>query len=97
MAVVVNPTEDCKTTVLDDFDFVGYDLLDRDYSISALTNCEGFDETFLPSDLNQCGLIDVYEKACDIRHRLLENNPKDYHADTNVIAIWRHRTIGRKY
>lgn len=96
LAVVIEPTQDCKNTKLDEFEFAGYDLLDKDYSISALTNCGGFDETFLPSDLNQYGLIDDYEKAFNIKERLLENNPEEHHADTNVIAVWRHKVIGRR-
>ena len=96
LAVVIEPTQDCKNITLEEFEFVGYDLLDNDYSISALTNCGGFDETFLPSDLNKYGLIDDYEKAFGIKKRLLENNPEEHHADTNVIAVWRHKAIGRR-
>ncbi len=95
LAVVIEPTQDCKHVKLEDFEFVGYDLLDKEYGNSALSNCGGFDETFLPADLNQFGLIDDYEKANDIKRRLLQNNPEEHHADTNVIAIWRHKTIGR--
>jgi hypothetical protein len=58
-------------------------------------NCGGFDETFLPADLNHFGLIDDYEKAFDEKRGLLQNNPGHRHADTNVIAVWRHKTIGR--
>lgn len=94
LAVVIEPTEDCKNVTPDNFEFVGYDLLDKDYSISALANCGGFDETFLPVDQNQYGLVDDYDKAFDIKKRLLENNPEEHHADTNVIAVWRHKTIG---
>lgn len=96
LAVVIEPEQECKNVSLDNFDFVGYDLLDKDYSISALSNCGGFEETFSPADLNNFGLIDKYENAYDIKRRLLENNPEEHHADTNVIAIWRHKTIGRK-
>jgi len=74
---------------------MGYDLLDQDFSISALANCGGFDETFLPADLNEKGLIDDFNKAYNIKKRLFENNPGEHHADTNVIAVWRHKTIGR--
>ena len=95
LAVVVNPEQDCQNVALTDFEFLGYDLLDYAYNISALSNCGGFDETFLPSELNQFGLIDDYQKAYDIKLKLLQNNPEEHHADTNVIAIWRHITIGR--
>jgi hypothetical protein len=96
LTVVLEPDQDCKNIKLQDFDFIGYELLDHDIGTSALTNCGGFDETFLPNDLNNYGLIDDYEKAYDIKKRLFENNPDEYHADTNVIAVWRHKTIGRQ-
>lgn len=96
LAVVIEPKQDCKNVTLNDFEFVGYDLLDKEYGNSALTNCGGFDETFLPSELNPFGLIEDYEKAYDVKSRLLANNPDEHHADTNVIAIWRHKTLGRQ-
>ena len=96
LGIVIEPAQDCKNVELKDFDFLGYDLLDREYGNSVLTNCGGFDETFLPSELNQFGLIDDFHKAYDIKRRLLENNPGEHHADTNVIAIWLHKTIGRR-
>ena len=95
LMVVLEPDQECIKIDVDGFEFVGYDLLDKGFYMSALTNCGGFDETFLPTDLNDKGLIDGLEKAYDIKKRLLENNPCEYHADTNVIAVWRHRTIGR--
>ena len=95
LTVVFEPDQDCSKIKIDNYEFVGYDLLDQSFGISALTNCGGFDETFLPTDLNDKGLIDDFIKAYDIKKRLLENNPEEYHADTNVIAVWRHKTIGR--
>jgi hypothetical protein len=93
LTVVIEPDEDCRKVDLADFEFVGYDLLDKDFCISALSNCGGFDETFVPSDLNDRGLIDTLEDAYDIKRRLLDNNPDESHADTNVIAVWRHKTV----
>jgi hypothetical protein len=95
LTIALEPDQDCKDIKIDDYEFVGYDLLDQDFSISALSNCGGFNETFLPTDLNDKGLIDDFKKAYDIKKLLLENNPEEHHADTNVIAIWRHKTIGR--
>jgi len=95
LTVVLEPGIDCKDIKIDNYEFVGYDLLDQDFNISALTNCGGFDETFLPTDLTDKGLIYDFKKAYDIKKRLLENNPEEHHANTNVIAVWRHRTIGR--
>lgn len=95
LAVVLEPEQDCNNINIDGYDFIGYDLLDRDFSISALTNCGGFDETFLPTDLNDKGLINDFTKVYDIKKQLLNNNPNEHHADTTVIAVWRHKTIGR--
>ena len=95
LAVIVEPEDDCKDVVLDGYEFMGYELLDKDYTTSALSNCGGFWETYTPSDINEFGLIDDIDKALDIRERLLENSPDEYHADTNIVAVWRHKTIGR--
>ena len=95
LAVVKEPNEDCKNIQIADFDFVGYDLIDSEYNVSALTNCGGFDETFSSQDLNHMGLIDEYAKAFNIRMRLIENNPEEHHADCNVFGLWRHKTVGK--
>lgn len=95
LTVVFEPNQDCKNIEVEGYEFIGYDLLDQDFSISALTNCDGFDETFSSSDLNNKGLIDDFVKAYEIKKMLLKNNPNEHHADTNVIAVWRHETIGR--
>ena len=52
--------------------------LDKSYDISALTNCGGFDERFLPVDLNEFGLVEDYEKAFEIEKRLLENIQRNF-------------------
>ncbi|WP_131538946.1 hypothetical protein [Pedobacter nototheniae] len=96
LKVIVEPELDCKDIPSEDYEFIGYELLDQYFNISALTNCGGFDETFSPSDLNKFGLITDYSKAYHIKKCLLENNPNEEHADTNVIAVWRHKTIGRR-
>ncbi|WP_160716347.1 hypothetical protein [Chitinophaga solisilvae] len=95
LMTVINPEEDCAGIQADAYDFLGYELIDYYYCTSALSNCGGFDETFLPAELNRYGLIDDYQRAYEIRKNLLVNNPEEDHADTDVIAIWRHRTIGR--
>lgn len=95
LAVVKEPNEDCKKFQLPEFDFLGYDLIDKEYQISALTNCGGFDETFSPKDLNEIGLVDEYAKAFDIRRLLVKNNPEEHHADCNVFGLWRHQIVGK--
>ena len=95
LTVVIEPDKECKDINVDGYEFVGYDLIEQDFSYSALTNLGGLVETFLPTDLNDKGLIDDFTKAYDIKKRLFKNNPELHHADTNVIAVWRHKTIGR--
>ncbi len=95
LTVVREPNSKCEEINVDGFEFVGYDLIDKGYSTSALANCGGFDETFKPSELNRYGLIDKFGKAYDIRSRLIVNNPEEHHANCYVLAIWRHKSIGR--
>lgn len=95
LAVIREPDE-AKTDLSTNFDFIGYDLTERGGNVSALTNCGGFDESFLPSDLNKFGLIDEWAKAKKIQKDLRINNPKEPHADCYLYEVWRHKTIGRK-
>ena len=50
LAVVKEPNQECRDMIHNDFTFQGYELLDEFYEISALTNCGGFDEAFVPTD-----------------------------------------------
>ena len=95
LAAVIEPETTCAAVEIEGYEFAGYDLLDQDFYISALTNCGGFDDSFLPADLNRYGLIDDYTKVYAIKKLLLDNHPHNCHARTHVIAVWRHKTIGR--
>ena len=95
LAVVREPNE-AKRELNGEFDFVGYDLIERGGSISALTNCGGFDESFLPKDLNEFGLVSEWAKAKKIQTDLRINNPEEPHADCYLFEVWRHKSIGRK-
>ena len=96
LAVIKNPTRDSTLLVSGEFEFLGYELLDEDYGVSALTNCGGFDKTFRPNELNRLGLIDDLNRAQQIQKDLITNNPEEHHAYCNLFGIWRHKTIGRK-
>ncbi len=89
LAVVREPDHSDRQPRLHGFELLGFELVDREMSISALTNCGGFDETFMPNELNQYGLIDNRDKAFDVRTRLIQNNPVERHADCWVFEIWR--------
>ena len=72
-----------------DFKFAGYDLIDEETQISALTNCGGFPLAFSNDELSCYGLISDYTHACRIRERLINQYPNDPHADCELYAIWR--------
>lgn len=91
LAVVKEPDTADRSEKLKGFDFIGYDLVDRHMIASALTNCGGFEETFMSSELNKYGLLDSLVKAYDVRERLLINNPDESHADCWVFEIWRKK------
>ena len=71
------------------FVFKGFDLLEDFSGISALTNCGGFDEAFMPGELNKSGLVEGYADAYRIQKGLREHYPGENHANCAVWALWR--------
>jgi hypothetical protein len=71
------------------FCFVGYDLIEEQTQISALTNCGGFPDVFQNHELNRFGLIEDFERASEVRYQLLERHSEEPHADCELYAIWR--------
>lgn len=71
------------------FKFMGFDLIERHGTISALSNCGGFDETFSRSELNSVGLIPELSRAREIQKNLAAYNPAEPHAQCDYWAIWR--------
>jgi len=96
LAVCFQPTTSCNNFIVDNFSFIGYELLDQSHCNSALTNCGGAPDVFANSELNKFGLIDNFDRAKEIQTKLFETCPKEYHSVTNLWAIWRHNVIGRK-
>jgi hypothetical protein len=85
---------DCKGIRIDGFDFIGYELLDKFYTCSGLTNMGCMDKGISPYELNQLGLMDSLHKAYLIQKNLRESYPEMEEADIHVIAIWRLRRVG---
>jgi hypothetical protein len=71
------------------FEFMGYDLIEEQTQISAVTNCGGFPEVFANSELNSCGLLSDFARACEVRRLLKEKYPEEPHANCEQYAIWR--------
>lgn len=72
-----------------DFNFMGYDLIEEQTQISALTNCGGFPDVFSNDELNSCGLIEKFDRADEVRRLLAEKHPEEPHAQCEMYAIWR--------
>ena len=68
---------------------LGSDLVDREGSASALTNCQGFPLSFDNGELSKYGLITSHERAVEIQRRLKSAYPNERHADCHVWAIFR--------
>ena len=71
------------------FEFLGYELIEEQTHISALTNCSGFPEAFRNEELNSFGLIYNFDRAIEIKRILSEKYPEESHADCEMYAIWR--------
>ena len=85
-----NPeTHITKAPAMEDFRFMGYDLIEEQTHISALTNCGGFPDAFSNEELNSCGLISKFERASEVKRLLLEKHPEEPHANCEMYAIWR--------
>jgi hypothetical protein len=74
---------------LGDFNFMGYDLIEKQGSTSALTNCGGFPAVFSNDELNSFGLIEDFDRALVVRRSLAERHPEEPHAQCELYAIWR--------
>jgi hypothetical protein len=72
-----------------DFGFVGYDLIDEETQISALTNCGGFPDVFNNDELNNCELIEDFVRAVEVKKLLSEKYPEEPHAQCELYALWR--------
>ena len=90
LALAREPAEEQLVGVeLPDFRFMGFELIEESTSISALTNCGGFEGAFVPKDLSKSGLIFTASRAYEIRRELLALYPDEPHADCAVWAVWR--------
>lgn len=74
------------------FRFEGYDLVDVQGGISALTNCGGFPLAFDHSELSAVGLLPALDRARAVRDALQTHYPSHSHANCDVWAIFRLRS-----
>jgi hypothetical protein len=71
-----------------DFIFMGYDLIEEQTQISALTNCGGFPDVFSNGELNNCGLILDFNRAAEVKQLLAEKHPEEPHAQCEMYSVW---------
>jgi hypothetical protein len=94
LAILKNPSAaDVERVELPEFDFVGFDVVDIHGDVSALTNCGGFDDVFARAELSQLGLLPSLERAYEVQQGLRSAYPHEPHAECDVWALWRLRSV----
>jgi hypothetical protein len=91
LCVFRNPGDHPSSQVPEGFEFVGYDLVDKDASISALTNCGGFPQAFSNAELSEKGLLRNHERGLEVQETLRQQYPNEHHADCHLWAIFRDK------
>ena len=89
LCVVRNPDTQPTTPSNGKYEFLGYDLVDTEQSASALTNCGGFPDVFLGSELTTSGLLPTHKRAVEVQSQLRLLHPEERHASCNVWAVFR--------
>jgi hypothetical protein len=86
----VNIIDEHLVSDIDTFTFCGYDLVEMDTCISAITNCGAdFDNAVNYGDLNEYGLVSNYLDAVKTQILLRDNYPNENHANCEVVEVWR--------
>jgi hypothetical protein len=78
----------------EDFRFVGYDLIEEQTQISALTNCGGSPDVFSNDELNSVGLIEDFHRGHEVQRLLAQQYPEEPHAQCELYAVWRLNETG---
>ena len=93
LCVFRNPNAEPSPSLLPaGFSFVGYDLVEVDGGVSALTNCRSFSDVFANSELNDKGLLQTHARGIEVQRKLRELHSDDAHADCHLWAIFRKDT-----
>jgi hypothetical protein len=90
LCVFRNPLERPCAPDFADFRFLGYDLVDKQSTASALTNCGGFPDVFDNSELSPFGLLTDLDRAAEVQQNLRSLYPEEHHANCDVWAIFRY-------
>ena len=93
LAVIIEPDEHPNTALSQDgrFSFCGYDLVEEQTQISAITDCgAGYCDVIKYKKLNSFGLFSSHADAKRTQERLRRAYPDEEHADCVVVEIWRY-------
>ena len=90
LCVFRNPNSHTSSSeALDGFEFIGYDLLDREMGASALTNCGGCSKAFSNSEISEKGPLSTFERAKAVQDVLVREYPGERHANCHLWSIFR--------
>jgi hypothetical protein len=89
LCVLRNPATRTGRPPLEEFEFVGYDLVEAQTGVSALTNCGGFPDVFANSELSRCGLLTDFVRAAEVNSKLRSLHPEEAHANCDLWAVFR--------
>lgn len=89
LCVYRDPTAPPEAPDFAKFEFLGYELSDRESNVSALTNCGGFPDAFANSELSHTGLLLDFHRAVEVQHLLRTRYPEEHHANCRLWAIFR--------
>jgi len=90
LCVFRNPfTHPNAAQVPEEFEFIGYDLVEKESGMSALTNCGGFPKAFSNEELSEKGLLRTYERARTVQDTLVREYPNEHHANCHLWTIFR--------
>jgi hypothetical protein len=89
LCVFRNPPVHPALAIPKGFEFVGYDLVDIESSVSALTNCGGFPDVFSNNELSNKGLLKLHQRSLEVQTDLRRQYPHDPHAHCHLWAIFR--------
>ena len=93
LCIYRNPEQPPPYSMPTGFEFLGYDLVDVEGSVSALTHCGGFPDVFDNGELSSKGLLTSYTRAVQVQSELRTKHPDELHADCHLWAIGRHRRL----
>ena len=89
LCVFRNPQQIPTASSAANFKFIGYDLVEVNGGISALTNCGGFPDVFANAELSEVGLLTEFGRANKVQALLRSLHPNDPHANCDLWAIFR--------